>query len=67
VGLLYLYVLNYVVNAQYNYYISNKGLLKECDKEENVAVTGDCYYFLFETKIVKRSVQCHALLQPPNT
>jgi hypothetical protein len=22
-----------------NYYISNKGLLEECDKEENVAVT----------------------------
>ena len=24
----------------YNYYISNKGLLKECDKEEHVKVTG---------------------------
>jgi len=24
----------------YNYYISNKGLIEECDKEENVAVTG---------------------------
>jgi hypothetical protein len=24
----------------YNYYIPNKGLLEECDKEENVAVTG---------------------------
>ena len=30
----------FIINAQYNYYISNKGLLKECDKEENVAVTG---------------------------
>jgi len=27
-------------NAQCNYYISNKCLLEECDKEENVAVTG---------------------------
>jgi hypothetical protein len=32
--------LYFVINAQYNYYISNKGLLEECDKEENVKVTG---------------------------
>jgi len=28
-----------MINAQENYYISNKGLLKECDKEEDVEVT----------------------------
>jgi hypothetical protein len=31
---------NYIINAQYNYYISHKVLEEECDKEENVAVTG---------------------------
>jgi len=30
---------NYIINAQENYYISNKGLLKGCDKAENVPVT----------------------------
>jgi hypothetical protein len=30
----------YIINAHYNYYISNKGLLEECYKEEYVAVTG---------------------------
>jgi len=30
---------NYTINAQYNNYITYKGLLEECDKEENVAVT----------------------------
>ena len=28
------------INCQYNYYISNKDLREECDKEEHVAVTG---------------------------
>ena len=31
---------NCIIRAKYNYYISNKGLLEECDKEENVAVAG---------------------------
>jgi len=31
---------NYIINAQCNYYISNKGLLEECDKEENLEVNG---------------------------
>jgi hypothetical protein len=31
---------NYITNTQYNYFISNKGLLKERCKEVNVAVTG---------------------------
>ena len=39
------------------YFIYNKSLVEECDKEENVAVM-DYYYFLFEKKIVKRFVQC---------
>jgi hypothetical protein len=30
----------YIINAQYNNYITDKGLLEECDKEENVAATG---------------------------
>ena len=30
----------YIVKAWYNYYISNKGLVEECVKEENVAVNG---------------------------
>ena len=28
-----------MINAQENYYISNKGLQKECDKDEEVEVT----------------------------
>jgi len=31
---------NYIINEQYNYNISNKGPLEECDKEENLEVTG---------------------------
>ena len=53
----------YIINAQYNYYNSNKVLLEECDKEVSVPVTGGCYCFLFEKKTVKRSVQCHACAQ----
>jgi len=30
----------YIINSWNNYYIRNKGFLEECDKEENVAVTG---------------------------
>jgi hypothetical protein len=44
----------YIINAQYNYYNSNKVLLEECDKEVSVPVTGGCYCFLFEKKTVKR-------------
>ena len=40
------YNYNYIIIAQYNCYISNKDLLKECDREENVkafaAVTASC-------------------------
>ena len=34
------YNCNCIINAWYNYYISNKGLLDECDKEDNLEVTG---------------------------
>ena len=55
------------MNSKCNYYISDKGLLKKCDKEESVAVPGDCCCFLFEKKTVKRTVQCHVIAQsPPN-
>jgi hypothetical protein len=30
----------YIINAEYNYCISIKGLVEECYKEENVEVTG---------------------------
>jgi hypothetical protein len=29
----------YVINAERNFAISNKGVFEECDKEENVEVT----------------------------
>jgi hypothetical protein len=32
---------------------------------EDVEVTGDCCYFLFEKKNVKRSAQCHVIAQSP--
>jgi hypothetical protein len=56
---------NYIINAWYNYYISNKGLLVERDIEENVAVPGRCCHILFEKKTVKRNVQCHVFAQSP--
>jgi hypothetical protein len=34
------YNYNCIIKVQCNYFISNKGLLEECDKEKNVAVTG---------------------------
>jgi hypothetical protein len=64
---VYLY---FIINALYNYYISNKVLLAECDKEENVEVTvagsnSGCCYFLLKKKIVKRFAQCHVFAQSP--
>jgi len=29
---------NYIINEYYNYSVSNKSLLEDCDKEENVKV-----------------------------
>jgi hypothetical protein len=37
----------------------------EWGKEEIVEVTGADVTFLFERKIIKRSVQCHVLAQSP--
>jgi hypothetical protein len=34
------YNYNCIINSQYNNYISNAGLLKECDKDEKLEVTG---------------------------
>jgi hypothetical protein len=54
-----------IINVRYNYTFANKDLLEECEKEENVAVTGGYYHFLFQKNIVKRFVQCHILAQSP--
>ena len=53
------------MNAQYNYCISNKGLHEECDKDENVAVTGCCYCCLLQKQTVKHSFHCHVFVQSP--
>ena len=47
-----MYITRYVINAQYNYYISNK-----CDNEDNFGSSWGCCQFLFENKFVKRCVQ----------
>jgi len=41
-----------MINAHYNYHISNKSLLKECEKEENLEVTG-----VVSTSCSKRRLQ----------
>jgi len=51
------------VNAEYNYFISNKVIQEECDKEENVAVTVGSCYFLFQKNTIQLSVQCHVFAQ----
>ena len=50
---------------QDNYYISNKVLLEERDKQENVAVTGAAIASCLKQKTVKHSSQCHVLAQSP--
>jgi len=50
---------NYIIKLYCKYYIYTKGLRKECGKEENMAVNGGRYYFLFQKKTVKCSVHCH--------
>ena len=54
----------YVINVQYNYHISNKGLLEECNKEK---MWQKLVLLLLpvQKKIVKRSAQCHVLVQSP--
>ena len=41
----------------YNYQFSKKGLPEVCEKEQNLAVTADCYCILCQKKTVKRSAQ----------
>jgi len=58
-------IIKYIINTRYNYFISDKVLHEECDKKDNMEVTGGCYHFLFEKRTVKRSVQCHVFAQSP--
>ena len=44
-------MLYFIINAHYNYYIYNKGLLEECDKEEIVAVPGAATDFCFKRRL----------------
>jgi hypothetical protein len=44
----------YIINAYYNYYISNIGLLEECDKEEKVEVTGAAAAAATTTSVFKK-------------
>jgi hypothetical protein len=48
-----------MITAQYNYYISNKGPFKECNKEEHVAVTG--LLLLLMLPVPKQTVQYNVL------
>jgi hypothetical protein len=49
----------HIVIKEISNYISNNGLLEECDQEEHVEANGGggCYYFLFGKKIWKHLVQ----------
>ena len=47
----------YVINAQYNYYISNESLVEECDKEEDVSVTGAVSTSYLKQKTVKHVIR----------
>ena len=54
-----------IITAQYNYYISNKGHLKECKTNKMWQLLGCCCCFLFQKQTVNRSAQCHVLVQSP--
>jgi hypothetical protein len=58
-------IYNYIINVYYNYYICNKDLLEERDKQQNMAVTGAATVSCSKEVTVKRSVQCHVLVQSP--
>ena len=47
------------------YYISNKDLLVECYKEQNVTVTGAANASLLKQKTVKHFAHCHVFAQSP--
>jgi hypothetical protein len=42
---------NYIINAQYNFHISHKDLLQECDKEENLEVIGAANTFCLKRRL----------------
>jgi hypothetical protein len=46
-----LIIIIFLINALYNYYISKIGLVKECRKEENVAVTGAAITFCLKRRL----------------
>ena len=48
------------------YYTSNKGLVEECDTEENFGSNWGFYYILFEKKVVKHFVQYHIFARSPS-
>jgi len=49
----------------YDYYISNEGLMEECDREESVAVTGAAATSCLKQKIVKCVFRCLVFAQSP--
>jgi hypothetical protein len=53
-----------IINAQYNYCKSNKGLLEKWDKDENMEVTGVANTFFSKGRL-KHFVQCHVFAQSP--
>jgi hypothetical protein len=42
---------NYIINAKHNYYISNQILREECDKHENLEVTGTATASCFKRRL----------------
>ena len=42
---------NYTINAKHNYYISNQILREECDKQENLEVTGTATASCFKRRL----------------
>ena len=52
----------YIINANCNYYITNKGLFEEWDKKGNVELTGAATAYCLKG-ILKRSVQRHVFAQ----
>ena len=60
-----MYITITLLYAKYDYYISNKNLFVECDKEENVEVTeaAAAATSCFEKKFVRGFVQCRVFAQ----
>ena len=52
-----------MIIPQYNYYVCNKGLLEECDREENVKAVGAATASCLKRRFVKHFVQCHVFAQ----